>query len=311
MKNYRIWLSLAVLLTAASCSACGQSSEKLSQTTSQEEQTANTRENSSSLAAEEDTELLKVTIPGLENGDEVYRSIMESQTEETDTVSDEKTGSSSETNSSSDPTVKTFSQTGKPAVALTFDDGPGSDSTNRILDVLEENSAHATFFIVGENASKNPEALQREVSLGCELGSHTNTHAALSKLSEDEVNNEMSQSIASIEEASGGKVTVMRPPWGDITASLKESLDIPIILWSLDTLDWKTRDADATCQNIKENVKGGDIILMHDIHSETADAVEEIVPWLIKNGYELLTVSELYDYYEADLSLHKGHGSAQ
>lgn len=225
-----------------------------------------------------------VTIPGLESGAAVHDAMFK----------------------------PTYKKTGIPAVALTFDDGPGEESTKRILDVLEENQVPATFFLVGQNCKLNPDAMKRMVSLGCELGSHTYTHTRMTDLTEEQQLSEYTRSIEAIEKYSGGEATLFRPPFGSLSHEMRLQLDLPIILWSLDTLDWKTRDADTTVKNIQIGMRkaGGDIILMHDIHNETADAVERIVPWLIENGYKILTVSQLYDYYEEDLSLHMGHAYA-
>ncbi|MCD8011176.1 MAG: polysaccharide deacetylase family protein [Lachnospiraceae bacterium] len=232
---------------------------------------------------------LSVTVPGLENGAQIHQDLY-GVTEE----------------------IGTYASTGIPAVALTFDDGPQTNSTNAILDVLEEYDVHATFFIVSENVSSNSDTLKREVELGCELGTHTMSHADLTSLDDDAFEEEVSGSISQIEEASGGEVTLIRPPYGSLNDEVREKLELPIILWSIDTLDWKTRDASKTYKKVKKQVseEGGDILLFHDIYDETATAIEDVVPWLIKKGYKLLTVSELYEYYEVDLSLHKAHGSA-
>ncbi|MCD8124449.1 MAG: polysaccharide deacetylase family protein [Lachnospiraceae bacterium] len=232
---------------------------------------------------------ISVTVAGLENGARIHKEFY-GETEE----------------------LGTYASTGIPAVALTFDDGPQKNSTDAILDVLEEYDAHATFFIVSDNISNNSDVLKRQVELGCELGTHTSSHADLTTLDDEAFEEEVSGSISQIEEASGGEVTLIRPPYGSLNDEVKEKLELPIILWSIDTLDWKTRDASRTYKKVKNQVseEGGDILLFHDIYDETASAIEKVVPWLVKKGYKLLTVSELYEYYEVDLSLHKAHGSA-
>ena len=295
-------LTCLILTALLLFSATGCSSSSASQTSAGTE-TAST-EAEAAVPAETETEdhinEITVTIPGNEDAAEIYQEWL--ATRETTTAA--------ETEEEATAKDCEYTRTGKPAVALTFDDGPRAGSTDQILDVLEKYNAHATFFIVGENVSQDPDALKREVELGCELGTHTWSHEDLTTLSEKAFNKQINKSVKAIEEASGGKVTVIRPPYGAINSDVKSMLDLPIILWSLDTLDWSTRDAEATLQTVQENVRGGDIILMHDIHQETADAVEPVVSWLIENGYELLTVSELYEYYGEDLTLHKGHGSA-
>ena len=206
-----------------------------------------------------------------------------------------------------------FEDTGVPAVALTFDDGPGADSTNRILDVMEKYNAHATFFIQGQSVSGNPDALVRMINLGCELGNHTWDHKKLTTISASERAQEYSKTINAIREASGGyEPTVFRPPYGSSDKEIRAEIDVPVIIWSLDSLDWKSRNASAIIQEIRSQIKGGDIILLHDIHDSTADAVEQLVPLLQQElGYKLLTVTELYQYYGEPLTLHMGHAYAE
>lgn len=201
----------------------------------------------------------------------------------------------------------TYAQDGAPAVALTFDDGPSSSVTPKILDVLEQYGAHATFFVLGQNAEAEADLLKREVADGCEIGTHTWDHKKLRDISYEERQQEYSKSINAIEAASGTKVTLIRPPYGADNKEIKQEIDIPIILWSLDTLDWKTKDADSTYNTVADNIKEGDIVLMHDIQPSTAEAIPRIVPMLVERGYKLLTVTELYDYYGENLKLHVNH----
>ena len=128
------------------------------------------------------------------------------------------------------------------------------------------------------------------------------------KISSSERASQVSRATEAIEKAvPGGKVTVLRPPYGADNAEIKQELELPIIMWSLDTLDWKTRNADKTVENIMNNVRGGDIILMHDIHAETIAAAKRVIPQLVEKGYKLVTVSELYEYYNEPLKLHVNH----
>lgn len=215
----------------------------------------------------------------------------------------------SESNSlySSVSSYTSYEQDKMPAVALTFDDGPRTGNTDSILDVLEQYNAHATFFVLGENCEKNTDTLKRAVSLGCEIGSHTWDHEQLTKLSADERQQEYSKAADAIEEYAGVSPTVFRPPYGSDNSEIKEELDIPIILWELDTLDWKTKSADSTYNTIDQELREGDIVLMHDIQGSTVEAIPRVVPMLVNKGYKLLTVTELYDYYGEDLKLHMNH----
>ena len=181
---------------------------------------------------------------------------------------------------------------GKKAVALTFDDGP-SKHTARILNCLEANGAKATFFVVGPNVQKFGDTLRRAVSLGMEIGNHTVNHLNLKTLSEAEIKSEINTNADYIEAATGIRPKLVRPPYGNYTSNILAIANQPFILWSIDTLDWKTRDAQSTINSVLSSVKDGDIILMHDLYEPTAAAAETIIPELIKMGFDLVTVSEL------------------
>lgn len=181
------------------------------------------------------------------------------------------------------------------AVALTFDDGPSTVNTPKILATLKKYNAHATFFIVGNRASAGADVLKQEVAQGCEIANHTWDHSDLSKLSIKKVNKKCSQVSNLVKKLTGADVNLLRPPYGAISDEMREKLKQPMIYWSIDTLDWKTMNAKKTFKAVKKEVSDGDIILMHDIHAPTAEAVEKIVPWLVENDYDILTVSELME----------------
>ncbi len=181
----------------------------------------------------------------------------------------------------------------KPMVALTFDDGPYSPATNRILDVLEKYNGKATFFVVGDRVSTYSDCIKREFSLGCEIGNHTYSHTMLTSSSASEIRSQLSKASAEVKKVTGVAPTLMRPPGGAFNSTVKQNADYPMIIWSVDTLDWSTRNASSTVSSIKNDVKDGSIVLMHDLYVPTAQAVEEFVPWLVNKGYQLVTVSEL------------------
>lgn len=183
---------------------------------------------------------------------------------------------------------------GKPIIALTFDDGPRPESTNLILDQLQQTGAHATFFVIGRHAEQHPDILQRETQLGCEIGNHTYSHAALNKLSIDQIHQEIDTTNQIVQSATNTIPTLVRPPYGAIDQSVHENVDAPLIFWHIDTLDWKTKDSDSTINEVLSKVQDGDIILMHDIQSSTAQAVEQLIPELINRGFYLATVSEMF-----------------
>ena len=184
----------------------------------------------------------------------------------------------------------------KPMVALTFDDGP-SKATTRILDVLEQYDAHATFFVVGTQLEKFPEITARAVSLGCEIGNHTYGHKNFTKISKDEILDQIGRVNDLVLQAAEYEIRLVRPPYGAgiKDETVKATVAYPLIMWSIDTLDWSTRDTQSTLEAIRKDVQDGSIVLMHDLYDATAAAVETIVPELIEQGYQLVTVSEMFE----------------
>lgn len=183
----------------------------------------------------------------------------------------------------------------KPAIALTFDDGPYSPVTNRILDSLKKNGGRATFFVVGSRVGTYKDCIKREAQLGCEIGCHTYNHAILTRLSKKEIKKEISSAVKPIEKYSGKKVKIVRAPGGAVNDTVKKSVDYPLVNWSIDTLDWQHRNTATTVSKIKSSARDGAIVLMHDLYVPTGDAAVKIIPWLVKQGYQLVTVSELFE----------------
>ena len=181
-------------------------------------------------------------------------------------------------------------------VALTYDDGP-SVNTDRILDVLEANGAKATFFVVGQEAENFTEELQREYDLGMEIGNHTYDHTDLWGSDAETIENVLSKNEATIQSLIGHKMEIIRPTGGGVDDTVLATVNQPMILWDVDTLDWDTKDPQNTFNVVKSNVKDGSIILMHDLYEATAEASELIVPWLKEQGYKMVTISELADKY--------------
>lgn len=184
----------------------------------------------------------------------------------------------------------------KPMVAITFDDGPNPETTTPMLDALEENYAKATFFCLGQNAGYYPETVQREYNLGMEVGTHTYSHVVLTKLGASELDSEISKSVDAIEKAIGVKPSLMRPPYGAVNKTVLSAVggyNLCCMNWSLDTEDWKTKNADATYNEVMK-AQDGDVVLLHDIHEYNVDAVKRFVPDLIAQGFQLVTVPELY-----------------
>lgn len=186
----------------------------------------------------------------------------------------------------------------KPMIALTFDDGPSNKVTPRILDTLKANNARATFFVVGNRVDSYAEVLRREYEEGHEIGNHTYNHPSLIKLKPAEVTAQAQETDSRVARLTSFTPQLIRPPYGAYNDLVKKSVAKPFVLWSVDTLDWKSKNKDAVIKAVMGNVRDGDIILMHDLYGSTADACEVIIPELTKQGFQFVTVSELLDEKE-------------
>lgn len=184
-------------------------------------------------------------------------------------------------------------------VALTFDDGPNPLYTPKVLDILKRYNAKATFFVLGENAARHKQILARAVSEGHEIGSHTWSHAKLTACSPERLVSELERTNAVIREATGSAPKVMRPPYGatnpEIIAMTARRYGMPSILWDVDTVDWRHPGVSVVIERAVKKAKSGSIILLHDIHGSTLEAVEGVVSGLIERGFKLVTVSELVE----------------
>ncbi len=185
----------------------------------------------------------------------------------------------------------------KPMVALTYDDGPGLKSEDKIHDVLEKHDAVATFFYSGYMIKGKERQLKRSVANGCEIGSHTWDHPVLTRCSKKNLKKQLKKTNKKIKKACGQNPTVFRPSYGITNKKINKKSKLPVILWDVDTLDWKSRNAKKIFKSVKKKKNlDGRIILMHCIYDETADATALIVPYLEKKGYQFVTVSELIEY---------------
>lgn len=184
-------------------------------------------------------------------------------------------------------------------IALTFDDGPHPGRTPEILDILEKYGITATFFVIGQNVEYYPEVFERTIAEGHEIGNHTYGHRVLSRLSEKEIEGEISAFNDAIDTYYKESVSIIRPPEGSYNDSLREYADksgTKIVLWSVDTMDWAHRTVDNIVETVLSETDGGDIILMHDYisgDSPTPEALEIIIPELLERGFEFVTVSKL------------------
>ena len=194
-------------------------------------------------------------------------------------------------------------------IALTFDDGPRSSTTNRVLDLLERSGGVATFFLVGYNIPDNAEVIKRAAAMGCSIGNHTKDHKILTKCSADTIKAQVN-GVNSLLRDMGVEPTLFRAPGGAFKG-IKDQIGMPLIQWSIDTEDWKFKDASHKGRSAEERTadlnriadmvfsqaKGGSIVLMHDIYDFTADLCEIVIPGLVERGFKLVTVDQLFEAY--------------
>lgn len=180
-----------------------------------------------------------------------------------------------------------------PVIALTFDDGPYPKVTGHILDVLEKNGVCATFFVLGSRIEGHEDMLTRMDELGCEIGNHSFSHADLTRLSKADCQRELSDTDAEIRRVTGHEASVVRPPYGYYNKTVMSAAGRPLILWTVDTNDWRGKAPGEIADYVIQQAKEGSVILMHDQQTQTADAMEMIIPTLIEEGFRFVTVSEL------------------
>lgn len=182
-------------------------------------------------------------------------------------------------------------------VALTFDDGPDPKVTRQVLALLEKYNAQATFFMLGNRVQYYPEIVQEVFNAGHEVGSHSWSHPQLTKLTSKQVLNEYNTTADAIQKAIGQPPTVFRPPYGATNQRINGLIPIPVVNWTIDTLDWKHRDPQKLLPMVKNSMHNNAIVLMHDIHQSTGDGLEAVLQYLTNEGYTFVTVSEILKYH--------------
>ncbi len=186
----------------------------------------------------------------------------------------------------------------EPYVALTFDDGPHPKNTPRLLDLLRERKVRATFYVVGQNVKEFPAIVRRIAEEGHEIGNHSYTHRNLQKLSDAAVRQELEKTRAAIKEAAGVEPLTMRPPYGSYSTRQREwtfkEFGYPAVMWSVDPLDWKRPGPGVVADRIIKGAGNGAIILAHDLHSQTVDAMPRTLDGLTERGFRFVTMSQLF-----------------
>lgn len=193
----------------------------------------------------------------------------------------------------------------KPMVALTFDDGPQPSVGNRIMDCLAQYGGKATFFVVGDRVPSQVAEIQRMVAEGHEVANHTMNHKYLQKLGAAEIQAQVKKCNDAVEAACGVRPTIMRLPGGNYNSTVLTNTHMPMVQWNIDTLDWKTKNSQSTVNAVVGKVKDGDIVLMHELYSQTGDGALQIIPALTEQGFQLVTVSEMAAAKGVDLKAGK------
>lgn len=180
-----------------------------------------------------------------------------------------------------------------PYVAITFDDGPYAPTTSKVLAALKERNINATFFVIGYRAEINKKLLQNMVEQGHEIGIHSWDHPDYTTLNKTEIKQQQEQCASIVEQYTGEKARISRPPYGGNNSKVDKICGTPIVLWSMDSLDWKETDRRQLIKRVVNETKPGDIILMHDLQKITAECIDEILDGLLAKGYIPVTVSDL------------------
>lgn len=181
---------------------------------------------------------------------------------------------------------------GSKYVALTFDDGPGYNSTQRILKTLAQYNVKATWFVLGTSCENNPEILKQIAAAGHEIGNHSYSHANFFNLSIDGVLSEVNSTQNIVRNLTGVTPSYVRPPYGNYNQAISSSIGLGIAMWNVDSLDWKLKNGNSSYQQVMSTLKENPVILFHDIYESSADAIALLVPKLIADGYTFVTYSQ-------------------
>lgn len=178
-------------------------------------------------------------------------------------------------------------------VALTFDDGPG-EHTEALLDSLDDYQAKATFYVLGSLVGEFPDVVERTAAEGHEVANHTWKHDDLATMSDDAIRKDLQRTDDAIEEITGEAPVTMRPPYGSLNATVRSATGHPLILWDVDTMDWQSRDTKAVAEHALDEAQAGSVVLFHDIHESSVDAIPKVLAGLHEEGYHFVTVKDLF-----------------
>jgi len=195
----------------------------------------------------------------------------------------------------------------KNTVALTFDDGPSGTKTSEILKILNKNKAHASFFMVGNKMKANKNGVLEVYNSGNEIGSHTYAHGNLTRQTFEERVDALSKTDTIYNEITGDTIKLLRPPYGSYKKEMLSELNYSVVLWNIDTEDWRYRNVDRIISTVLDNLSDGSIILMHDSYDTTVEAVEKLLPILYSKGYQVVSVSELAKLKDVELELNTSY----
>lgn len=195
-------------------------------------------------------------------------------------------------------------------IAFTFDDGPNYN-TSQVIDVLNKYNVTATFFVMGRNIKGNEKIIKKMQESNMEIGNHTYNHLLLTKYGEEKIIEEINKTNEEIYNVIGSYPTLLRTSYGSVNKKIKENSNMPIIIWNIDTLDWKYKNSNKIVDRILDKVSDGDIVLMHDIYKATLNSLDKVIPELLDKGYQIVSVSELFYYKEKMLQKGKVYGFAK
>lgn len=195
-------------------------------------------------------------------------------------------------------------------VAFTFDDGPNYN-TNKVIDLLTKYNVTATFFVMGKNIKGNEKIIEKMYNSNMEIGNHTFNHLLLTRYNKEKIKEEITKTNNLIFDITGNYPTLLRTSYGSVNKIIRQNANMPIIIWNIDTLDWKYKNSNKIADKILNKVKDGDIILMHDIYKSTLNSLDIVIPELLERGYQIVSVSELFYYKEISLENGKVYGFAK